>query len=142
MSDSAHSIAKQVGQQMYANDKATQHLGIELVSIAPGQSAMRMTIKDFMVNGHGICHGGYLFLLADSAFAFACNSHGQFAVAAGANIDFLAPGKLGDVLTAVGKQITQGKRSGLYDMTVTNQDGVVLAIFRGRSATIKGSFIQ
>jgi acyl-CoA thioesterase len=135
-------IASLVGEKMFANDPASQHLGIELVQISPGKATMRMTVKDYMVNGHGICHGGYLFLFADSAFAFACNSHGQYAVAAAASIDFLAPGKLGDVLSADGVVIQQGQRSGVYDMTVKNQDGKALAIFRGRSATIKGSFLD
>jgi acyl-CoA thioesterase len=139
---SAQAVATHVGQQMYANDPATQHLGIELVQIAPGQAQMRMTVKDFMVNGHGICHGGYLFLFADSAFAFACNSHGQYAVAAGASIDFLAPGKLGDTLTAHGRMLHQANRTGVYDIEVKNQADVVLAVFRGRSATIKGSFLD
>jgi acyl-CoA thioesterase len=127
---------------MYDNDPATAHLGIELAQIAPGKALMRMTVQDFMVNGHGICHGGYLFLFADSAFAFACNSHGQRAVAAAASIDFLAPGKLGDRLTANGQMRHQATRTGLYDIEVKNQDDVVLAIFRGRSATIKGSFLD
>ncbi len=138
----AEQIAQLVGTKMYQHDPATKHLGIELVTIAPGQSVMRMTVQAFMANGHGICHGGYLFLFADSAFAFACNSHGQRAVAAGASIDFLAAGKVGDVLTATGNMIQQGNRTGLYDMKVTNQDNLILALFRGRSATIKGSFLD
>ena len=134
-------IADAVGEQMFANDPATKHLGIELISIAAGQVTMRMVVQAFMANGHGMCHGGYLFLFADSAFAFACNSHGQRAVAAGANIDFIAPAHLADTLTATAAMINQSGRQGLYDITIRNQNEQLIAVFRGRSATIKGSFL-
>lgn len=135
-------IAKLVGNKMFAHDSATKNLGIELLDIAPGYARMQMTVIESMVNGHGICHGGYLFLFADSTFAFACNSHGQFSVAAGASIDFLSAVQLGDVLTCEGKQVQQGKRAGVYDMTITDQNQKTVAIFRGRSATIKGNFVE
>ena len=135
-------IATHVGEHMYADDPATKHLGIELISIEPGRAHMRMPVSDFMANGHGMCHGGYLFLLADSAFAFACNSHGQRAVAAAASIDFIAPARVGDVLTARAVMVSQSGRQGLYDMSIHNQIEQLIALFRGRSATIKGSFLE
>lgn len=135
-------IAQHVGKQMFANDPATKHLGITLTSIGPGRAVMQMHVQSFMANGHGMCHGGYLFLLADSAFAFACNSHGQRAVAAGASIDFIAPAQVGDQLTVRADMVSQSGRQGLYDMTVHNQHAQLIAVFRGRSATIKGSFLE
>ena len=139
-SDGNQAIANAVGAQMFADDPATKHLGIRLISIAPGQACMQMIVQSFMANGHGMCHGGYLFLFADSAFAFACNSHGQRAVAAGATIDFIAPAQIGDTLSAKAGMLNQSGRSGVYDITVRNQQEQLIAVFRGRSATIKGSF--
>jgi len=102
---------------------------------------MRMVIREEMLNGHRICHGGFIFTLADSTFAFACNSHNKVAVAAGCSIEFLKPGQLGDVLTCEGiEQVLQG-RHGVYDMKVTNQRGEVIAMFRGKSAQIPGTVI-
>ncbi len=135
-------IADRVGKMMWAEDHASQHLGMELLAVQPGQATIRMKVTATMVNGHGLCHGGYIFMLADSTFAFACNSHGQRAVAASASIEFLAPAREGDSLTCHGQMRQQGKRNGLYDMTVTNQEGQTIALFRGRSATIKGSFLE
>lgn len=139
---SAQQIAEHVGKTMWAHDSATQAQQMELKSIGPGTATLQMTVLDHMVNGHRICHGGFIFLLADSAFAFSCNSYGQRAVAAGAAIDFLAAVQLGDTLTATGKVVQQGKRSGVYDITVTNQHELIVAVFRGRSATIKGNFFD
>jgi len=103
---------------------------------------MRMTVRDCMLNGHEICHGGLIFTLADSTFAFACNSHNQSTVAAGCSIEFLKPGQRGDLLTCEGvERVLQG-RHGIYDMKVTNQRGEVLAMFRGKSAQIKGRVIE
>lgn len=138
--DTAQAVAAAVGKQMFADDPATKYLGIELVSIGPGCAAMKMVVQAFMANGHGMCHGGYIFLFADSAFAFACNSHGQRAVAAGASIDFIAPAQVGDTLSANATMLNQSGRSGHYDITVHNQQEQLIAVFRGRSATIKGSF--
>jgi acyl-CoA thioesterase len=102
---------------------------------------MRMRVREVMLNGHAICHGGFIFTLADSTFAFACNSHNKVTVAAGCAIEFLKPGKLGDVLTCEGvEQVLQG-RHGIYDMKVTNQHGEVVAMFRGKSAHIQGTVI-
>ncbi len=142
MSDQTENeTAHTVGQLMLAQDTAIQHLGIELVSIGAGQATMTMKVQPFMTNGHGMCHGGYIFLLADSAFAYACNSYGQRAVAAGASIEFLAPAQYDDLLTATATMQHQAGRSGIYDMQVHNQSGQLIAVFRGRSATIKGSFV-
>ena len=134
--------AEAVGHAMLADDRATNHLGIELLDISPGRARMRMRVRREFTNGHGICHGGYIFLLADSPFAFACNSHNQRAVAAGCSIEFLAPAHEGDELTAEGAEQYAAGRSGIYDMRVTNQDGRLIALFRGKSATIKGRFFE
>ena len=134
-------LAEAVGQRMYSIDPATQAMGIVLEMIAPGEARMRMTVRRDMLNGHQTCHGGFLFAFADSTFAFACNARNQSTVAAGCTIDFLAPGFEGDVLTAHAKERSLAGRTGIYDVTVTNQDGKVLALFRGRSYRIKGQVI-
>lgn len=134
-------LAEAVGQGMYSIDPATQAMGVALEMIAPGEAKMRMTVRHDMLNGHQTCHGGFLFAFADSTFAFACNSRNQNTVAAGCTIDFLAPGFEGDVLTAHAKERSLAGRTGIYDVTVTNQDGKALALFRGRSYRIKGQVI-
>jgi acyl-CoA thioesterase len=135
-------LAARVGEAMFAVDGATKDLlGIELVSCEPGRAVMRMTVREAMLNGHDICHGGLIFTLADSTFAYACNSRNLNTVAAGCSIEFLKSGKAGDVLTCEGvERVLQG-RHGIYDMTVTNQDGEVVAMFRGKSTQIKGNVI-
>ncbi len=135
-------LAARVGEAMFAVDRATKDLlGIELVSCEPGRAVMRMTVREPMLNGHDICHGGLIFTLADSTFAYACNSRNLNTVAAGCSIEFLKSGKAGDVLTCEGvERVLQG-RHGIYDMTVTNQDGEVVAMFRGKSTQIKGNVI-
>ncbi|MFK4149838.1 hydroxyphenylacetyl-CoA thioesterase PaaI [Streptomyces sp. NPDC004065] len=122
---------------MFSADAASRRLGIELVEHGEGTAVLRMSVTAAMVNGHGIAHGGYLFLFADTAFACACNSHGPVTVAAGADIDFVAPVHEGDVLTAVARERTRFGRSGIYDVTVT-RGGEVVAEFRGRSRTLRG----
>jgi acyl-CoA thioesterase len=117
---------------MFAADQAARRLGIELVEHGEGTAELRMTVTAEMVNGHGIAHGGYLFLFADTAFACACNSHGPVTVAAGADIDFVAPAHEGDVLTATASERTRYGRSGIYDVTVL-RGAEVIAEFRGRS---------
>jgi acyl-CoA thioesterase len=120
---------------MFERDTASKALGIELVEAAGGQATARMRVTGEMVNGHGMTHGGFVFILADTAFACACNSHGPVTVAAGADISFLAPTRAGDVLTAyASERVTKG-RSGIYDVTVTCE-GDVVAEFRGRSREI------
>lgn len=135
-------LAEAVGRAMYRRDSASQLLGMTLDSIAPGRAQMRMRVRPDMCNGHGICHGGLIFTLADSAFAYACNSYNINTVALGCTIDFMAAGKDGDLLTAVGEMRQQGSRTGLYDITVTNQDGQTIAVFRGKSYRVKGEVIS
>jgi acyl-CoA thioesterase len=127
---------------MFAEDVASRDtMGMELVCCEPGRAVMRMLVKPLHLNGHQICHGGFIFTLADSTFAFACNSHNRVTVAAGCSIEFLKPGQLGDVLTCEGlEQVLQG-RHGIYDMRVSNQRGEVVAMFRGKSAQIQGTVI-
>jgi acyl-CoA thioesterase len=132
--------AARVGETMFAADAASREfMRMELVSCAPGRAVMRMPVRENMLNGHRICHGGFIFTLADSTFAFACNSHNKVAVAAGCSIEFLKPAQLGDLLTCEGvEQVLQG-RHGVYDMKVSNQRGDVVAVFRGKSAQIQGT---
>ena len=135
-------IAKASAAALWAEDKATQGLGAALVSVAPGEAVLRMAVADSMVNGHGICHGGFIFALAGSAFAFAANSRNQRNVAQTCTITFLAPAKLGDVLVAHGREIARVERTGLCDVAVTREgDGMAIAEFRGQSRTIKGELI-
>lgn len=130
--------ARKAAGAMWAADQASQGLGMELVEVAPGRATLRMTVRDDMVNGHDIGHGGFTFALADSAFAFACNSYNRSTVAAGAEIRFLAPVRLGDVLEATAVERSREGRDGVYDVTVRRADGVV-AEFTGRSREIRGT---
>ena len=127
--------AQAQAERMWAGDTASRGLGIELGPVAPGSATASMTVRPDMVNGHGTCHGGYLFLLADTAFAFACNTHGLPVVAAGADVAFLAPAHVGDELVATAVERVLAGRSGLYDVTVRRGDAVVLE-FRGRSRAV------
>ena len=134
--------ARKVGETMFAVDIASKDtMGMELLLVEPGRAKIRMAVKALHLNGHQICHGGFIFTLADSTFAFACNSYNKAAVAAGCSIEFLKPGQLGDVLTCVGQEQTMSGRHGIYDMKVTNQKGEVIAMFRGKSAQIQGTVI-
>jgi acyl-CoA thioesterase len=132
--------AQRVADAMFPADVASKEtMGMELVTVAPGRAVLRMAVKRLHLNGHQICHGGFIFTLADSTFAFACNSHNRNTVAAGCSIEFLKPAKEGDVLTCEGvEQILQG-RHGVYDMKVSNQRGETVAMFRGKSAQIPGT---
>ncbi|MEP7191265.1 MAG: hydroxyphenylacetyl-CoA thioesterase PaaI [Actinomycetota bacterium] len=124
-------------EKMWADDEASRSLGIELLDLAVDRARVRMIISPAMVNGHGIAHGGYLFMLADSAFSLACNSRGRLTVAAGADINFVAVARLGDVLVADATQQTTYGRSGLTDVTLTREaDEAVIAEFRGRSRSL------
>ena len=125
--------AERAAEALMVTDHATQRLGITIDAIAPGYARMRMRVTEEMLNGHASCHGGYLFTLGDSAFAFACNSFNQVAVAASAAIEYLAPAHLDDELIAEAGMQSQGRRSGLYDVVITNQRGERVALFRGRS---------
>lgn len=138
----ATELAQQVGQAMFAADRASREtMGMTLVACNPGQAVMHMTVTEVHLNGHHICHGGFIFTLADSTFAFACNSHNKVTVAASASIEFLKPAQLGDVLTCVGQEQLLTGRHGVYDMTVTNQKGDTVALFRGKSAQIAGTIV-
>ncbi len=142
MSVDPHTLAQQVAQSMYAVDTATKDtMGIEMLSCEPGRAVMRMAVRELHLNGHQICHGGFIFTLADSTFAFACNSYNKVAVAAGCSIEFLKSARLGDVLTCEGVEQTLSGRHGIYDMRVTNQHGKTIAMFRGKSAQIQGTVI-
>lgn len=134
----ANALAARVGASLFALDRASKDLlQMELVCCEPGRAVMRMEVREPMLNGHQICHGGLIFTLADSTFAFACNSRNQASVAAGASIEFLQPAQLGDVLSCEGvEQALQG-RHGIYDMKVSNQRGETVAMFRGKSAQLR-----
>ena len=135
----AADLARRVGESMYAADAASREtMGIELLACEPGRATMRMVVKPLHLNGHQICHGGFIFTLADSTFAFACNSRNHNTVAAGCSIEFLRPAHEGDVLTCEGVEQVQSGRHGVYDMRVSDQHGQVVALFRGKSAQIKG----
>lgn len=138
----ARALAAKVGESMFAADRASREfMGLELVSCEPGRAVMRVTVRGDMLNGHEICHGGLIFTLADSTFAFACNSRNLVTVASGCSIEFLKPARAGDVLTCEGvEQLLQG-RYGVYDMKVSNQRGEVVAMFRGKSTTIQGTVL-
>ena len=131
-------VAEAARDAMAANDRATRALGIAVVAVGPGTATLRMVVRDDMLNGHDICHGGLIATLADSAFAFACNAYNELSVAAGFDINLMAAAKLGDVLTATAHELSKAGRTGVYDVAVTNQRGEAVAAFRGRSYTMKG----
>jgi acyl-CoA thioesterase len=126
-------------QSLYRTDRASQVLGLEIIDVAPGRVRLDMTVRPDMVNGHGMCHGGIIFALADSAFAFACNSHGEPMVAAGANMEFLAPGLSGERVTATATEVTRTAHHGIYDVCVTRSSGETIAHFRGRCSRLRVS---
>ena len=131
-------LAELVRDALWAGDHATKMLGIEITEVGPGRAVLRMTVRQDMLNGHAICHGGLITTLADSTFAFACNSYNELTVASGFNVDLLAPGRLGDVLTASSTELSKAGRTGVYDIEVRNQRGERIAVFRGRSYTMRG----
>lgn len=131
-----------VGRHMFASDRASRGLGMRIVALGEGTARLEMTVRDDMLNGHDICHGGFITTLADSAFAFACNSRNQLTVAAGLTVDFLAPVKRGEVLTADASEVSLRGRTGVYDIVVTNQDGARVALVRGRSASLPGRTVM
>ena len=134
----AQQTADHVRQGMLRNDRASKMLGMQIVEVRPGGATLSMTVRDDMLNGHDICHGGLIATLADSTFAFACNSYNELTVASGFAIDLLAPGRLNDVLTARCTEVSKAGRTGVYDTEITNQRGERIAVFRGRSYTMKG----
>ena len=134
----AQRIAEQTARALYERDRASQALRMRVVAVRPGWARLSMTVRADMVNGHDVCHGGMVFALADSAFAFACNTYNESTVAAAAAIDFLAAVRAGDELTAEAAELWRTRRNGIYEITVTNQRGERVALFRGRSYRIDG----
>lgn len=133
--------AERVRDGMLKNDRASRWLGMHVVDVGPGRAVLSMTVRHEMLNGHDICHGGLVATLADSAFAYACNSYNELTVASGFAIDLLLPSRAGDVLTADCHEVSRAGRTGVYDCEVTNQRGERVAVFRGRSYTARGKFV-
>lgn len=138
---SAQALAEAAGAAMFGRDPASQGLGMTLDEIRPGYARMSMRVREDMLNGHRTCHGGFIFTLADSAFAFACNSHNHNTVGAGCTIDYLAPGRHDDLLTATAVERALAGRTGIYDVDVVNQDGLLVATFRGKSHRVAGTVV-
>lgn len=134
----AQKTAEAVRDGMFADDHASKALGIAIDAVAPGRCTATMTVRRDMLNGFGMCHGGLIATLADSAFAFACNSYNELTVASGFSIDIVAPAREGDVLTARAEEVNKAGRTGIYDIEVRNQRDERIAVFRGRSYTMKG----
>jgi acyl-CoA thioesterase len=134
----AQAIAEASRDAMWQDDRASRLLGIEVLAVGPGSATLRMVVREDLLNGHHICHGGFVATLADSAFAFACNAYNELTVASGFDLNLLLAARLGDVLTATARELSKGGRSGVYDIDVHNQRGEAVAAFRGRSFTMKG----
>ncbi|WP_188745716.1 hydroxyphenylacetyl-CoA thioesterase PaaI [Marinobacterium zhoushanense] len=134
-------LAEACADAMYSRDNATRMLGMKIEHIAPGEATLSMEITQQMIQGHNNCHGGYIFTLADSTFAFACNTYNAVTVAQGCTIDYVAPGQLGDRLTASAKEQSRGKRTGVYDIRIENQNGDLIALFRGKSYQVRGTLL-
>jgi len=137
----AHSpqqVAEATRDHMWKGDRASQGLGMTVVAISQGAATLTMTVRPDMLNGHDICHGGFITTLADSAFAFACNAYNELTVASGFDVNLVSAARLGDVLTAQAVEVSKSGRTGVYDITVRNQHGQAIAHFRGRSYTMKG----
>lgn len=139
---SPEDTAKRSAEFMWDADQVSQKFGMELVSIKPGEAVMRMIVQDWMLNGHGTCHGGILYTFADSAFGFSCNSYNRKTVAQLATITYIAPGFKDDVLIARAKEISIFGRNGIYDISVENQNKDVIAQFRGHSRQVKGVYFE
>ena len=138
----ARDLAERVAAAMYERDTASKALGMTIVQVTAGHAELTMPVRADMLNGHAICHGGFIFTLADSAFAFACNSYNFNTVASGCGIDFVAPAREGDVLTARARERALAGRTGIYDVEVANQRGETVALFRGKSYRIKGHLLE
>ncbi|MBE9539019.1 MAG: hydroxyphenylacetyl-CoA thioesterase PaaI [Proteobacteria bacterium] len=138
----ADELARACADAMYSDDRASGSLGMSLDEVSAGRAVMFMTVRDDMLNSHGLCHGGLIFTLADSAFAYACNSQNQNTVASGVRVEFLATAHLGDTLTALAEQVSQAGRTGIYDVRVSNQNNKVVALFRGNSHRIGGALVN
>jgi acyl-CoA thioesterase len=137
----AQTLAEATAEAMWSRDRAAQALGMKIVRVQPGASLLTMLVRGDMVNGHHICHGGMIFSLADTAFAYACNSYNKNTVASACHIDFLAPGKEGEMLEAEAVEQSQSGRTGVYDVTVRSSSGKTVALFRGKSYRINGEVI-
>lgn len=137
----AQALADATAEAMYSRDRAAQALGIKIVRVQPGASLLTMAVRSDMVNGHHICHGGMIFSLADTAFAYACNSYNKNTVASACHIDFLAPAKEGETLEAEAVEQSAAGRTGVYDITVRTAGGKTIALFRGKSYRINGEVI-
>jgi acyl-CoA thioesterase len=135
-------LAQACFEQLWQNDQASQHLGIEMQWVDEGRACINMQVQEFMLNGHGTCHGGFLFAMADSAFAFACNSDNRLTVASGCSIDFVRPAKAGDLLTATAQRLSRGKSTGVYDVQITNAKSQTIAHFRGRAHQVGSHIIK
>jgi acyl-CoA thioesterase len=138
----AQKLAEASASAMWEDDHASQGLGMRIDRIAPGEAVLSMTVRPDMTNGHGMCHGGFIFLLADSAFAFACNSDGHRTVAEHCAISFLHPARTGERLVATAVEKAKRPRSGIYDITVRNGEGMLIAEFRGHSRRVGGTFVE
>ena len=134
----AQQVAEATRDAMWRDDRASKSLGMEVVAVGPGSATLAMTVRDDMLNGHDICHGGLITTLADSAFAFACNAYNELTVASGFDVNLIAAARLGDRLTATAVEVAKAGRTGVYDIAVKNQRGEPVAAFRGRSYTMKG----
>ena len=131
-------VAEASRDAMWANDRACKALGIQIKSVGPGTATLTMSVREDMLNGHDLCHGGLIATLADSAFAYACNAYNEITVASGFDIHLMSGARLGDVLTASATELSKGGRTGVYDIVVNNQRDEQIAVFRGRSYTMKG----
>lgn len=141
--DRSRALAERVGRAMLAQDNASRALGMTLEEIAPGRARLRMDVRDDMINGHDICHGGLIFTFADSAFAFACNARNQVTVAAGAEIHFISSASKGETLIAAAHERAAAGRSGIYDVEVTEAaTGRLVALFRGRAHRVQGTIVE
>jgi acyl-CoA thioesterase len=138
---SAQTIAEAARDAMWANDRASKALGMEVAAIGPGTATLTMTVREDMLNGHDLCHGGLIATLADSAFAFACNAYNEVTVASGFDVNIVAGAQRGDVLTARAQEVSRAGRTGVYDCAVVNQRGETVAAFRGRSYAMKGKAV-
>jgi acyl-CoA thioesterase len=134
----AQALAEACRDAMWENDRASRGLGMQIVAVGPGSATLTMAVREDMLNGHDICHGGFVTTLADSAFAFACNAYNEVTVASGFDMNLIAAARMGDVLTAVASEVAKSGRTGVYDIAVANQRGERVAAFRGRSYTMKG----
>ncbi|RTE65804.1 hydroxyphenylacetyl-CoA thioesterase PaaI [Amphritea opalescens] len=134
-------LAEASSAAMHLNDHTAQAMGMNIEEVGPGTAKLTMVVRKDMLNGHASCHGGMMFSLCDTAFAHACNSYNRATVASGCNIEFIAPGFEGDTLTAIAQERSRSGRTGVYDITLTNQKGVELAFFRGKAYQIKGTLV-